>query len=199
MRRPALAPIALAAAVAGCATAAPRPPPAQPGATPPQGGVQQGTLAGGAEGFETGRLTTTDQVVAGPFVLTYLSPGAELEVTSAKAGGAAVGRVLGPLGQPLHVARGMLVRLPTPGDAVYAGYRPLPITRPLEAWAGRAVLVGVTGAAPEPWTLREIAGDHVTIERSRTYRVIPVRRIAEITWTDLTGIDPTPRLVLAPE
>ena len=47
--------------------------------------------------------------------------------------------------------------------------------------------------------LREIAGDHVTIERSRTYRVIPVRRIAEITWTDLTGIDPTPRIVLAPE
>jgi hypothetical protein len=28
---------------------------------------------------------------------------------------------------------------------------------------------------------------------------VPVRRIAEITWTDLTGIDPTPRVVLAPE
>jgi hypothetical protein len=161
--------------------------------------VQQGTLAGGAEGFETGRLTSTDQTVAGPFVLTYLSPGAELEVTSTTAGSSAVGRVLGPLAQPLHVARGMVVRLPTPGDAVYAGYRPMPITRPLDAWLGRAILAGVAGAQPESWVLREIAGDHLTLERSRTYRVIPVRRIAEITWTDLTGIDPTPRLVLAPE
>jgi len=198
MRRPPLAAHALAVALAGCATPAPPKPPAQP-AAPAQGGVQQGTLAGGAEGFETGRLTTTDQAVSGPFVLTYLSPGAELEVTSAVAGGSAVGRVLGPLGQPLHVARGMMVRLPTPGDAVYAGYRPMPITRALDAWAGRAILVGIAGGQPESWVLREIAGDHVTIERSRTYRVIPVRRIAEITWTDLTGIDPTPRIVLAPE
>ena len=37
------------------------------------------------------------------------------------------------------------------------------------------------------------------MERSRTYRVVPVRRIAEITWTELTGIDPTPRIVLARE
>jgi hypothetical protein len=202
MRR-SLAPLAAAAALAGCATAGPAKPPAAanpPGgpAAPGQGGVQQGTLAGGAEGFETGRLTTTDQSVPGPFVLTYLSPGGEVEVVSAS-GGAAVGRVLGPLGQPLHVARGMVVRLPTPSDVVYAGYRPLPITRPLDAWNGRAVLVGVAGGQPEPWTLREIAADHVTIERSRTFRVIPVRRIAEITWTDLTGIDPTPRIVLTPE
>jgi hypothetical protein len=195
MRRTALA---LAVAAAGCATApAPRPP-AQPGAPAQAGGGQQATLSGGAEGFETGRLTTTDQSVAGPFVLTYLSPGAEVEVVAAT-GGAAVGRVLGPLGQPLHVARGMVVRLPSPSEVVYAGYRPLPMTRPLDAWNGRAVLVGVAGGQPEAWTLREIASDHVTIERSRTFRVIPVRRIAEISWTDLTGIDPTPRIVLAPE
>jgi hypothetical protein len=185
-------------ALAACATA-PAKPPAQPAQPAPQGGVQQGTLAGGGEGFETGRLTTTDQSVAGPFVLTYLSPGAELEVTSTVKGGSAVGRVLGPLAQPLHVARGMAVRLPTPGEAVYAGYRPMPITRALDAWIGRAIPVGVAGGQPEPWVLREIAADHVTLERSRSYRVIPVRRIAEITWTELTGIDPTPRLVLAPE
>ncbi len=136
--------------------------------------------------------------MAGPFVLTYLAPGGEVEVASTAAGGV-VGRVRGPLAQPLHVARGMVVRLPSPGDVVYAGYRPMPITRALDAWLGRAVLVGVGGAHPEPWVLREIAADHVMLERSRTYRVIPIRRIAEITWTDLTGIDPTPRLVLAPE
>ena len=142
---------------------------------------------------------STEQRVAGPFVLTFLSPGAEVEVASAGAGGAIVGRVRGPLPQPLHVARGMVVRLPTPGDAVYAGYRPMPITRALDAWVGRPILVGVAAGQPERWVLREIAADHVTFERSRTYRVFPVRRIAEITWTDLTGIDPTPRVVLAPQ
>ncbi len=194
MRRSAEA--ALALALAACCAAAPLAAAAQ---ATPHAGVQQGALAGGAEGFETGRLTTTEQRVAGPFVLTYLSPGAEVEVASPSAGGAVVGRVRGPLPQPLHVARGMVVRLPTPGDAVYAGYRPMPITRALDAWLGRAVLVGAAGAQPEPWVLREIAADHVTLERSRTYRSIPVRRITEITWTDLTGIDPTPRVVLAPE
>jgi hypothetical protein len=75
----------------------------------------------------------------------------------------------------------------------------MPITRTLDAWLGRPILLGVGGGQPEPWTLRAIGGDHLTVERSRTYRVVPVRRIAEITWTDLTGIDPTPRVVLAPE
>lgn len=187
---------ALALALAACATAVPPVAAAQTAAQP---GAQPGALAGGAEGFETGRLTTTEQRVVGPFVLTYLSPGAEVEVVSTGVGGAVVGRVRGPLPQPLHVARGMLLRLPTPGDAVYAGYRPMPITRALDAWIGRAILLGLGAEKPEPWVLREIAADHVTFERSRTYRVIPVRRIAEITWTDLTGIDPTPRVVLAPE
>ncbi|HEX9051162.1 MAG TPA: hypothetical protein VF841_11580 [Anaeromyxobacter sp.] len=192
MPRPVHAALALALAAAAI------PPPA--GAqTAAQAAVQPGALAGGAEGFETGRLTTTEQRVAGPFVLTFLSPGAEVEIASSGAGGAVVGRVRGPLPQPLHVARGMIVRLPTPGDAVYAGYRPMPITRALDAWVGRAILVGVGAGQPEPWVLREIAADHVTFERSRTYRVIPLRRIAEIGWTDLTGIDPTPRVVLAPE
>ena len=191
------APVALAVALAASAI-----PGAARAQAPAQPGVQPAALAGGAEGFETGRLTTTEQRVAGPFVLTFLSPGAEVEVASTGAGGAIVGRVRGPLPQPLHVARGMVVRLPTPGDAVYAGYRPMPITRALEAWIGRGILVSVAGAppaAPETWSLREIAADHLTLERSRTYRVIPVRRVAEITWTELTGIDPTPRLVLAPE
>jgi len=196
MRRIALA-APLALALAACAT-----PTAPQKLAAPEAASKafQAPLAGGAEGgFETGRLTSPEQSVAGPFVLTYLAPGSEVEVTSAAAGGTGLGRVVGPLPQPLHVARGMVFRLPGPGDAVYAGYRPMPITRALEAWVGRGIQVGVGTAPPESWALREIAADHVTIERSRTYRVIPVRRIAEITWTDLSGIDPTPRLVLAPE
>ena len=105
----------------------------------------------------------------------------------------------GPLAQPLHLTRGMAFRLPAPGDAVYAGYRPAPITRALDRWVGRAIQVGVGAAQPESWVLRTIAGDHLTLERSRTFRVVPVRRVSEITWTDLAGIDPTPRLVLAAE
>jgi hypothetical protein len=85
------------------------------------------------------------------------------------------------------------------GDAVQAGYRPMPITRPLEAYVGRQIWIAAPGAPPEHWFLRAIGADHVTLERTRTYRVLPVRRIAEITWTDLTGIDPTPRVVLGPE
>ncbi len=195
--------LSLAAFLALAACATPKPPDqlsAPQAAT--RGAFQPGSGPGGAEGFETGRLTSPEQSVAGPFVLTYLAPGAEIEVTSTTAGGAGLGRVQGPLPQPLQVARGMVFRLPGPGEAVYAGYRPMPIPRAVEAWVGRGIVVSTAGApaaAPETWTLREIAADHVTLERSRTYRVIPVRRIAEITWTDLTGIDPTPRLVLAPE
>jgi hypothetical protein len=179
-------------ALAACASApATKPPPrAAPGAA-----------ASGADGgFETGRLTAVDQVVRGPFVLTHLSAGAEVEVVSNAAGGAVLGRVAGPLAGPLHVASGALLRLPAPGDAVYAGYRPMPITRTLEAYLGRQIhVVATAGAQPEPWTLRQIGGDHVTLERSRTFRVLPTRRIAEITWTELTGIDPTPRIVLSAE
>jgi hypothetical protein len=184
------------AALAACAVARPKPP-EPPRELPRAAGS---AVAAGAEGgFETGRLTGTDQSVAGPFVLTWLSPGAELEVASTAAGGGVLGRVAGPLAGPFHVGAGTVVRLSAPGDAVYAGYRPMPITRALDAWLGRSVLLGVGGAQPETWTLRAIGGDHITVERSRTYRVLPVRRIAEITWTDLTGIDPTPRVVLAPE
>jgi hypothetical protein len=191
-----LAPVA-ALALAACAGGHSRPPSAAPDA-PTR--APQGTLAAGAEGgFETGKLSSPEQAVRGPFVLTYLAPGAELEVASAASAGSVLGRVAGPLAQPLHVAPGTLLRLPAAGEAVYAGYRPWPITRALDAWLGRQILVSIPGAPPEPWFLREIGGDHVTIERSRTYRVIPVRRIAEITWTDLTGIDPTPRIVLAPQ
>jgi hypothetical protein len=181
-----------ALALAACASAPPtRTPPEPPRAAP--------ATASGAEGFETGRLAAVDQVVRGPFVLTHLAAGAELEIVSTTAGGAVLGRVAGPLAGPLHVASGTLLRLAAPGDAVYAGQRPMPITRALEAYLGRQVLVAPAGAQPEPWTLRQIGGDHVTVERSRTYRVLPTRRIAEITWTDLTGIDPTPRIVLAAE
>jgi hypothetical protein len=193
MSRPFRALVA-AAALAGSASALAKPPdPAQPPrapATPP---------ASGTEGaFETGRLTGSDQKVSGPFVLTWLSPGAELEVFSAQ-GGETLGRVTGPLAGPFHVAAGAGLRLAAAGEAVYSGRRPLPMTRALDAWIGRAVLVGVGDGPPERWTLRAVGGDHLTVERSRTYRVLPVRRVSEITWTELTGIDPTPRVVLSRE
>ena len=110
-----------------------------------------------------------------------------------------LGTVAGPLLQPLHLAASVALRLAAPGEVTYGGYRPMPITRALEAYLGRQLWVGAPGAAPEQWFLREIGQDHVTLERTRTYRVLPLRRVAEITWTDLTGIDPTPRVVLGPE
>lgn len=82
---------------------------------------------------------------------------------------------------------------PAPGPGPGEG---APLTRALEAYVGRQILVGAAGAPAEPWILRGIAEDHLTLERSRTYRVVPLRRVAEITWTDLTGIDPAPRVVL---
>jgi hypothetical protein len=162
--------------------------------------ARQPSLASSPDGrFETGRLTAREHSVAGPFVLTYVSPGVELEVVSAAADAAVIGRIAGALAQPLHVAAGTLLRLPGAGEALYAGYRPMPITRALDAYLGRQILVVLGAGQAEAWSLRQIGGDHLTLERSRTYRVVPVRRIAEITWTDLSGIDPTPRLVLAPE
>lgn len=192
--------IALVTVVAALAACAARAPARGPAGAPARSPLPQGPLAAGSEGgFETGRLTSPEQAVAGPFVLTYLAPGAELEVATAGVDGVPLGRVVGPLAQPLHLAGGTLVRLPAPGDAVYAGHRPMPVTRPLQAWLGRPILLGPAGAAPEAWVLREIGEDHLVVERSRTYRALPIRRIAEITWTELTGIDPTPRVVLAPE
>lgn len=192
-----LSKLALAAALAaGCATApAPKPTPAS---APPQRATQ-GTLASGPEGgFETGRLTSPDQSVAGPFVLTFLAPGTAVQVAIA-AGGQVLGTVSGPLAQPFHLATGASLRLAAPGDVVYAGVRPMPVTRALEAHLGRSIWVSVGKGEAEQWTLREIGADHVTVERSRSYRVIALRRIAEIDWTDLTGADPTPRVVLLPE
>jgi hypothetical protein len=184
-----------AALLAACATPAPKPVIADAPAR-----VSQGKLSAGAEGaFETGRLTATDQEVSGPFVLTYLGAGSELQVSTTAGGGQVLASVAGPIGQPFHVPPGASLRLPGPGEAVYAGYRPMPITRPLEAYVGRQIWIAVLGAQPEQWFLREISSDHVTIERSRTYRVLAIRRISEITWTDLTGADPTPRIVLAPQ
>jgi hypothetical protein len=194
---------AAALLLAACAGLPAKAPPSE---TSPRGG--QGSLASAAEGgFENGRLSSPEQSVAGPFVLTYLSPGSELEVATAGPGGGVLGRLAGPLAQPFHVAPGTVLRLPAPGEAVYAGQRPMPITRALEGWLGRKILVayvGLQAATPgarsgsEEWSLRGLAGDHLTLERSRTYLVVPLRRVAEITWTDLTGADPRPLLVLAP-
>jgi hypothetical protein len=73
------------------------------------------------------------------------------------------------------------------------------MTRPLEAYLGRNVQVAVGTAPAEPWLLRQVGTDHLILERSRTYRVLPLRRIAELSWTDLSGIDPTPKLILTAE
>lgn len=187
--------VVAAVLLAACAGAPSRPAPAEAPAR-----LAQGTLASGAEGgFENGRLGSPEQAVSGPFVLTYLTPGSEVEVATTGVDGGVLGRVAGPLAQPFHLAPGTVLRLATPGEAVYAGHRPMPLTRALDAWLGRQILVALARASPEEWSLREIGGDHLTLERSRTYRVVPVRRIAEITWTDLTGMDRRPLVVLAPE
>ncbi len=178
-----------------CATSAPATrPPQEVGAAR----LFQATSAAGSEGgYESGRVTRAG--IPGPFVLTYLAPGGELEIVAAGAG-AQIGRVGAPLAQPFHLAAGMRLAAPEGApEVVYAGYRPMPMTRPLEAYIGRQILVAAPGAQPEPWWLREVGSDHLTIERSRTYRVIPLRRVGEITWTELTGIDPTPRVTLGPE
>jgi hypothetical protein len=87
----------------------------------------------------------------------------------------------------------------SPAGALEAG-RPMLLTRPLEAYLGRTIQVAAgTAGRPEPWTLRQVGTDHVILERSRSYRVVPLRRISEVGWTDLTGIDPTPRLTLTAE
>jgi hypothetical protein len=96
-----------------------------------------------------------------------------------------------PPARPPPEAAAQAAAAPAPGPGEGA-----PLTRALEAYVGRQILVGAAGAPAEPWILRGIAEDHLTLERSRTYRVVPLRRVAEITWTDLTGIDPAPRVVL---
>jgi hypothetical protein len=96
-----------------------------------------------------------------------------------------------PPARPPTEAAAQAAAAPAPGPGEGA-----PLTRALEAYVGRQILVGAAGAPAEPWILRGIAEDHLTLERSRTYRVVPLRRVAEITWTDLTGIDPAPRVVL---
>jgi hypothetical protein len=186
MARPAFRPL-----VAALLVVAARPAAATPAAP---------AAAGGAEAApEIGHLTAKDQKVEGPLSLTYVSPGQQLEVVSSRTG-EVVGRIEGPLGAPVHLAGGQHVRLAgATRDAVWAGQRPSAVTRALEAWVGRAILVGVGDAQPQPWTLRAVGAEHLTVERSRTYRVLPVRRVSEITWTELTGIDPTPRVVLARE
>jgi hypothetical protein len=186
--------LALAAALAtGSAAAADKKAPA----VEPQALVMRGAVASTAQGaFETGRLTSPEQTVAGPFVLTYA--GDALEVVTV-VGGHVLGLVSPPLAAPFHLGHGTFLRLRGSGQVLYAGIRPIPATRALEAYLGRPIWLSAGSGEPEQWTLREIGGDHVTVERSRSYRIIALRRIAEIDWTDLTGADPTPRVVLSPE
>jgi hypothetical protein len=187
----------LAALAAGCAG------PATPGRRPTTGdpGIFQGTVAAGPQGaYESGRLSRESPAIAGPFVLTALGPGDELEIRPADGKGAAIGTLSGPLTTPWQVPAGVALALrPDAAGALYSGFRPMAMTRALEAYVGRSVQVAQGGAAPEPWLLRQIGADHLILERNRTYRVVPLRRVAEISWTDLAGVDPTPRLHIASE
>lgn len=197
MHRLAPATLLLAALAAGCAG------PATPGRRPSTGEsvVFQGTVAAGPQGaYESGRLSRESPAIAGPFVLTALGAGDELEIRPADGKGAAIGTVGGPLTGPWQIPAGVVLALrPEAAGALYSGHRPMAMTRALEAYVGRTVQVAQGGAAPEPWLLRQIGADHVILERNRAYRVVPLRRIAEISWTDLSGVDPTPRLHLASE
>ena len=194
--------IALAAAFGACAgpaTSSKRPTSGDPVVF--QGTVFQGTVAAGPQGaYESGRLSRESPAIAGPFVLTALGAGDELEIRPADAKGGAIGTLVGPLATPFQVPAGVVLALGADAaGALYSGYRPMAMTRALEAYVGRSVQVSTGGAGAEAWLLRQIGSDHLILERNRTYRLVPLRRIAEISWTDLSGVDPTPRLSLALE
>lgn len=195
---PRLAPLAVAASLAAC-TAPTGAGPRRPGG---EAMVFQGMASASPAGaLETGRLSRESPAIAGPFVLTFLGPGDEVDLVPADGKAPAIGTVAGPLLTPLQIPAGAkLVLRGQDAGALYSGYRPMVMTRPLEAYLGRTVQVaaGATGQ-PEPWLLRQVGTDHLILERSRSYRVVPLRRISEISWTDLSGIDPTPRITLTPE
>jgi hypothetical protein len=149
-------------------------------------------------GYEAGQLSPSGPAAAGPLVVTWLADGTPAAL--ARPGEAQpLAVVVGPLATPLHVPAGLELR-GTGAPGAWTGYRPqgAALARPLEGWIGKQVRVA-QGGPPELWWLREIGADHVLLERSRTYRIVPLRRVSEISWTELTGIDRTPVLVLAPE
>jgi hypothetical protein len=67
----------------------------------------------------------------------------------------------------------------------------------LEAWVGRQVIVDDGSDQSGAWTLRQVAPDHLILERNRTFRALAAARVQELTWTELSGIDPTPRIKVA--
>jgi len=186
--------LALALIASACATA-PRPEAVEPRPAPVPTSAGS-TLA--RSGYEAGPLAAASAPAAGPLVVTWLADGTTAAL--ARPGELQpLAVVTGPLATPLHVPAGLELRGTGPAGA-WTGYRPqaAALTRPLDGWIGKQVRVAQGGQA-EPWWLREIGADHLVLERSRTYRVVPLRRVSEITWTELTGIDRTPVLVIAPE
>jgi hypothetical protein len=201
--RPALvaAPLAAALLASACASTPAAPPAA---ARPPPAGAGTGTAGAplARAGYEAGTLAPEARPVAGPVVVTWLAEGTTAAL--ARPGELQpLAVVVGPLATPLHVPQGLELR-GTGAPGAWTGYRPQApaVARPLEAWVGKQVKVAPAGgpaAAAELWWLREVGADHLLFERSRTYRAVPLRRVSEITWTELSGIDPTPLVVVAPE
>lgn len=189
--------LVLALAVAAL-TACVAPAASRPHGTAGEALVFQGNASASPAGaLETGRLSRDRPVIAGPFVLTYLGAGDEVEILPADGKATPIGTVTGPLMTPLQIPAGAKLVLRTQeAGALYSGYRPMVMTRPLEAYVGRTIQVASGAGQPEPWLLRQVGTDHVILERSRSYRVVPLRRISEVGWTDLSGIDPTPKLTL---
>jgi hypothetical protein len=195
MHRTAAAAVLLLTAACATTPAVPKRPPAGEAA------IFVGATAAGFQGsFETGRISKENPAIVGPFVLTALGPGDEVEIRPVDGKGPSIGTILGPLSTPFEIpANVKLVLAQGTPSALYSGTRPMSITRALEAYLNRNILVALPGAPAEAWMLRQLGSDHFIIERNRTYRALPVRRIGEVTWTDLSGIDPTPKVVISGE
>jgi hypothetical protein len=106
--------------------------------------------------------------------------------------------VAGPLATPFLLPAGARLWLGAGASgALYSGSRPAPLLALLEAWVGRQVIVATGSDEAGVWTLRQVTSDHLILERNRTFRALAAARVQELTWTELTGIDPTPRLQVA--
>jgi hypothetical protein len=171
---------------------------AEPARTRPEAPVVRGPAP--ATGLmEAGRLLAAGAPLEGPFVLSWLEAGATLELRRGDDPRTPpLGVVTGPLATPFLLPAGAHLTLAAGASGARdSGSRPSPLLKVLEGWVGRAVLVGAGSAEPQAWTLRQVGPEHLLLERNRTFRAVAAGRVVEVGWTELSGIDPTPRLLLA--